>query len=374
MMARRWITVALLVCLVPGSSLALSPSQLHSVIYDSVWYNPQAGASSSCNYGANSGSLSATVPAPYHDLFAQAAAKFNTDPAFLASIFYIEHGGNFPNPPPPYGTGKAWATSPAGASGPFQFIPGTWLSYKNSNPAGHSDVNDLTDASYAAAHKLADLGGVNGTPLGDVNNPHLKPSLVNAAASYNAGGAGDFSNKETQGYIHLLVRIYPTLVGAGGDTAAASGGCGNLDAVVQTALQELASGATEANNGYLKYTDGRHEEWCADFASWVYRQAGKPLTGGTGAGGWDHPSAYELETWIEHNGVYQSLNGSNVQPPQPGDLVFYHNGQGHVNIVVAVNGNSITVVGGNQSNAVTKYTIANYASSGGGISGWGTTK
>ena len=57
-----------------------------------------------------------------------------------------------PTPPSPYGDGAPWPTSPppAGAQGPFQFIPSTWaVEGVNANGSGGApDAEDLADAAF----------------------------------------------------------------------------------------------------------------------------------------------------------------------------------------------------------------------------------
>lgn len=155
------------------------------------------------------GELPTIVPQPMNSIFTQAGKEYNVDPTIIAIVYYIEQGKVFREPPPPYGDGDPYATSPKSASGPFQFIPETWEAYRQSNPAGGSgDIQDLTDASFAASHFLADLGATNGTSFGVYTEPNKRPSIINALASYNAGPAGDFSNDETRDYLATAAEIY----------------------------------------------------------------------------------------------------------------------------------------------------------------------
>lgn len=156
------------------------------------------------------------IPAVYAALFAKAATAKNADVGLLTTIFWKEHGENFPNPPAPYGTGLQWASSGPGAAGPFQFMPSTWTSFGvDATHKGFADVEDLTDASYAAAGYLVALGGKAGTPLGDPSHPYQKGTLVNVMASYNGGPAGNFYTPETSDYYHSGYDFYRTLLGSG---------------------------------------------------------------------------------------------------------------------------------------------------------------
>ncbi|HET8991640.1 MAG TPA: CHAP domain-containing protein [Candidatus Saccharimonadales bacterium] len=114
-------------------------------------------------------------------------------------------------------------------------------------------------------------------------------------------------------------------------------------------------------NAYFKYSNGRNEEWCADFASWIYDQAGDPLGPG-GSVGKPWSVSYVPNLYIPPQDstkfTYHALGTGYT--PQPGDLDLH--GSGHVNIVVAVHGSEVTLIGGDQGstsytvNSVTEYT------------------
>ena len=94
--------------------------------------------------------------------------------------------------------------------------------------------------------------------------------------------------------------------------------------------------------GYLTYSQNRPEDWCADFASWVYNQAGDPLQ----TGSWNVSYVPDIEAigTIGQNFHWHPVGSGYT--PQPGDLAIH--GSSHVNIVVGVSGNQMTLVGGNQ--------------------------
>lgn len=137
--------------------------------------------------------------------------------------------------------------------------------------------------------------------------------------------------------------------------------------LAQQELQLWTSGQLKPNtNAYFKYSNGRSEEWCADFASWIYSQANYPL-GPAGSNGpsWDIPNVADLNVPPQDGSkfTYHSVAG---YTPRPGDLAL-HSGQ-HVNIVVAVSGSTITLIGGDQggnsypSNVVSEYTLTDPSS------------
>jgi hypothetical protein len=64
----------------------------------------------------------------------------------------------------------------------------------------------------------------------------------------------------------------------------------------------------------------RDEEWCADFAAWVWHEAGVRFSYGTGPGEIDAASSSFVE-WGELHGTWHPLGSGYV--PRPGDLAIY---------------------------------------------------
>ncbi len=79
------------------------------------------------------------------------------------------------------------------------------------------------------------------------------------------------------------------------------------------------------------YTDGNPtEEWCADFVSFIYMQAGDPFTNGErGNGGWDE---YNANNVINEAFSYHAERSGYL--PRPGDVAYFDYNGGHVEIVV----------------------------------------
>lgn len=137
--------------------------------------------------------------------------------------------------------------------------------------------------------------------------------------------------------------------------------------VVCFAQGELATwntGALHASDGYFKYSQDRVENWCADFSSWVYNQAGFPI----GQPNWNVPAVSDI--WnIGSRGDRFTFMAAGGYTPVPGDMIIHkENGSSHVNIVVAVNGNQMTIIGGNQGqgpfpggSTVTTYTVDGFS-------------
>lgn len=129
--------------------------------------------------------------------------------------------------------------------------------------------------------------------------------------------------------------------GDSGDTATGS----TRDKIVAIAKQELAkwdSGQLKPGSGYVKYLQGNgRTDWCAYFASWVYKTAGVPLTGGTGA----VANVSTIKAIGEKGGKF-TWHPAGSYTPKPGDLATYGF---HVNIVISVpDAKHYRTIGGNE--------------------------
>lgn len=109
------------------------------------------------------------------------------------------------------------------------------------------------------------------------------------------------------------------------------------------AEQEWSMWQDESDNHEVlltQYTDGApYEEWCADFVSYVYKEAGYPFTLG-GANSWDESDANNIQNmgFTRHDPLSYT--------PQPGDVAYFDYDGGHVEIVVS-GGKTPTFVYGN---------------------------
>lgn len=144
--------------------------------------------------------------------------------------------------------------------------------------------------------------------------------------------------------------IYSALAGISIDNNCSNAVNGTVrQKVVALAKQELdlwTSGQLKRGSDYEKYTYGVDANWCAYFASWIYNQAGYPIDEDTQ----DGRVGAKDQIWdIGREGgrfSYHDVNSGYI--PKPGDLVIQDKGVSHVNIVTAVSGDKITVIGGNQ--------------------------
>lgn len=116
----------------------------------------------------------------------------------------------------------------------------------------------------------------------------------------------------------------------------------------QARIVELVRAEHQAQRPGTFYAEGVEEPWCADFVSWVMREAGQPLSN-PHSGHWRIPGVYTLQEHYQAEGRYEPADGG--YQPVVGDVVLYDNVLGvgqHTNIVVAVDGGVITTVGGNE--------------------------
>jgi hypothetical protein len=119
--------------------------------------------------------LADEIPEALVPIFQTAAAKHKVSVHLVAAIFWMEHGRRFPTTGP-------WASSSAGASGPFQFIPSTWAAYGDDcSGDGAKDIQNLQDAACGAASYLAASGAR--IPENETDVP--TSAKYRAAISYN---------------------------------------------------------------------------------------------------------------------------------------------------------------------------------------------
>ncbi|WP_326550240.1 FG-GAP-like repeat-containing protein [Micromonospora sp. NBC_01813] len=141
------------------------------------------------------------------------------------------------------------------------------------------------------------------------------------------------------------------------------------DAIVTTAQSQLGKTNCSPHSGYYN-SCGIH--WCANFARWVWSQAG--VTPVTGLNSW----AQSFKVYGFAHNTYHARSG---YTPQPGDAVIFDWNPGqaddhpidHVAIVTAVSGGKVYYTGGNQGSGaptVTQVTAENMSLSSGYIDGY----
>ncbi|MCM1339084.1 MAG: CHAP domain-containing protein [Muribaculaceae bacterium] len=128
--------------------------------------------------------------------------------------------------------------------------------------------------------------------------------------------------------------------------------------ILNTAAKYL--GFNEKNGSYKKFTNGRTEAWCADFVTYVvkeaFRAAGKPIPKGFGS-----PSVSGLMSWgksqagrwvqVAGKSNRASIIKSNVKP---GDIIIFKSaGASHTGLVESIaSDGTIHTIEGNTSDRV----------------------
>ena len=101
----------------------------------------------------------------------------------------------------------------------------------------------------------------------------------------------------------------------------------------------------------LIYSEGNSEPWCADFVSYVYHEAGQSFKN-PNSNSWRIPGTHTLREYFESTGRWYDKDSDYT--PKPADVVIYQNGLfgEHTNIVLNVDGEYMTTIGGNENHKV----------------------
>lgn len=145
------------------------------------------------------------------------------------------------------------------------------------------------------------------------------------------------------------------------DTADFPAASSNLTPAQQRVLSVAGHEHDEPRPGTF-YAEGVEEAWCADFVSWVMRESGMPLEN-PNSGSWRIPGVYTLTEYYQEQGRFEPVGDYR---PAVGDVVLYESGGPlgnvlvgqHTNIVVAVDGDSVTTVGGNEMGGIRVHDLA----------------
>jgi hypothetical protein len=103
-----------------------------------------------------------------------------------------------------------------------------------------------------------------------------------------------------------------------------------------------------ANAGYLDYSGGVYEEWCADFVSWIYNQTDHPLQPDPN---WQVAGVDVIMAIAQQGGAFSWHLAGSGYIPQPGDLAvhsFPGQPHAHVNMFISSSGGVSTYIGGDQ--------------------------
>lgn len=211
------VIVGSILCVSVIGILSQQAGAINQELYDMnniLFYNPDAEVCT--NATGNASADLSNVPDPWNSLISNTASKYpEADPRLVAATLYIENRGW-----PDYD--KNWATSSAGAAGPWQFISSTWNSMGTDGDGdGVKDRNNPEDAVHAAfKHQNGSAGkpiieGYDGSIEAGWNLTFKRDreNLLSFMASYNGSGApnntalSDFPRNENSDYVRMAYYV-----------------------------------------------------------------------------------------------------------------------------------------------------------------------
>ena len=351
------------ILLLPQSTLALTEADYPA--QNIRLYDPKSSACTEAA-GSVSADLSKNIPSDWGKIFSAAAEKFDVNPNFLAALYLTEQGNTWKP------LNSQWASSQVGASGPMQFMPGTWAGHaQDGNGDGKAEVTNPYDAVFGAAHLIKSMGTDKKTPLGDIGSPWKRQpkTILYAAGEYNWGGGNVQSHTsdsspltdaptETQNYLKNIYELFnsdftksghpnyrdPASTGEGGNgssVVSASSCANNTGGVHAGSIVETAKGLINKDNpgtasqayrdARAKYNKEAGDDMtdCGKYVATVMRASGADP---------DYPSA---GTSIQRNYVmnspkYTIINTKSPSDLQPGDILVNN---GHTMLYIGDQGN-----------------------------------
>lgn len=143
--------------------------------------------------------------------------------------------------------------------------------------------------------------------------------------------------------------------------------------IIAVSRQEYDKKPMSYDNNVLVYSNGVVEAWCADYVSWVMREAGSPLVN-PNSGGWRIPGVLTLREYYKDSNRFKDPRDYR---PQVGDVAIYVNttsfntSRQHTSIVLKVDGDRVTTIGGNERGRL-RVTTQNLKYGTKGLVGYGT--
>ena len=279
--------------------------------------------------------VSAAVPGEYATYVLEAGQLCEgLSPSIIAAQIDAESGWN------------PRATSPAGAQGIAQFMPGTWASAgKDGNGDGIRDPYNAADSIISQGHYMCHM-------LDLVESRFGERDIVLALAAYNAGfgnvmnfnGVPPFS--ETRAYVekipHLAATTYATF-GLAGQV-----GGPMVDDYPWAGVVRSADGSVTSLYNTVNWSTRFYYGNCTDFVFWrVNRDMGVEFNGADTAWVFTHPTLTPLggngREWGKPGNMPGWQTVTDPAQAQPGDVVSFESGAfghtspfGHVAYVSAV--------------------------------------
>ena len=166
--------------------------------------------------------------------------------------------------------------------------------------------------------------------INNINTGYLTPNFDMFASAYN--------NYIPQYYPFNFSSFNFSKFGSITQRKSSNSNLGN--SIVNTALKY--KGYNEKDGSYKKFTGGRSEAWCADFVTYVTKEAfranGKSVPTGFGS-----PAVKNLKQWGKDNNCYIT----DVSKAKPGDVVIFN--KSHTGIVKEVRDGKVYTIDGNTS-------------------------
>lgn len=419
------VILAVLLYAPAGSVFALTDNDIQSIRRGTVFYNPEFTVScavptlntttdstnTNLDYAGNEILNSAQLEqiSKNQAFYEEAANQVDIPWQMIAVIHLRESGGSRENPNANAEggfdgiyqiTGGTRSEFPPGPVSDEEFLRQTIVAaefIKNKASSNYPGNKELTKTSNANVIKDT-FFGYNGRAeayekqavalgysedQGYEGSPYVM-NKADAARDPNTATEGTWGqfkgNRNSQGAIieypandgYGAFVMYAVIAGISLDGNCSSTRTGPIrDRVISIARQELAlweSGQMKPNGtDYHKYTYGSDGNWCAWFVSWVFNDAGYPVTESVENG--VEAAVINLRTVATENARFTWHDAAGYTPV-PGDIVVQlNNGKSHTVIVVAVDGDNITVIGGNQgySDGATTFTnskVSEYTFSG----------
>ena len=228
----------------------------------------------------------------------------------------------------------------------------------NTTQVGSSNLFDTTSGNPFLPAGFA-------YPMGTsiyVNPEYAMPIIPPMNLSWLGGGTSLFQNfgSLTTGTSNVPSIFNTTATKNNNSQSKAQLSSGNLGKDIVATAQKYI-GYNEKDGSYKTFTGGRQEAWCADFATYVAKEAlranGESIPSGFGSS-----SVAGLKSWGMKNGRYTQ----DVAQAKPGDIVIFN--RSHTGIVknILADGTVVTIEG----NTSDKVAERKYSPNSGKINGF----
>lgn len=136
--------------------------------------------------------------------------------------------------------------------------------------------------------------------------------------------------------------------------------------IIALTSQEYAKKPVSFDARVMAYSQGAKEPWCANFVSWIMHEAGVPFHN-PAAGSWRIAGVGVLQDYYKQKDAYEEAGSYR---PKVGDVAIFRHNRSHANIVIAVQGDTMTTIGGNETGHLRIHTQP-FSKHSEGLSGFG---